>query len=127
MARRAQRSKSSVYFHVLALHGVQKGHVRWAETLVARSLALRPSSMFALRVLGQVRMAQQDWAGAIETLEAALALAPEDTATQALLKHSLRKKQPPAPPPAPALSGPRPGRWRRTVSWLRRWIHRFRG
>ena len=124
--RRAQRIKSSVYFHVLALHAIQNGHVRWAETLVARSLALRPSSMFALRVLGQVRMAQQDWAGAVETLEAALALAPEDTATQALLKHSLRKKQPPAPPPAPALSGPRPGRWRRTVSWLRRWINRMR-
>jgi hypothetical protein len=119
--RRAQRAKSSVYFHVLALHALQHRHVVWADSLVGRSLELRPTSMFALRVQGQVRMAQLDWPRAVQALEKALAAGPADDPTTLALLHQARRGQslPHAPEPS---SSEQPPPWRERVV---RWLHRI--
>jgi hypothetical protein len=123
--RRAQRTKSSVYFHVLALHALEHGHVTWADALVARSLELRSSSMFALRVQGQVRLAQLDWPGAVQALERALAAGPADDPTTLALLDRARRGQTSAHAPAPSPCEPPPPVRTRVLRWLRRLAARY--
>jgi hypothetical protein len=113
--RRAARHRSAAYFHVLALHAVQKQHVACADALVARSLTLKPSSMLALRVQGLVRLAQQRWPEAVDVLTAALALSPQDPMTRALLERARRGQLPPPAPPRPIASPPLTRRERLTA------------
>lgn len=118
LARRAQRARSSVYFHVLALHALQHAHVAWAHALVKRSLELRPASMFALRVLGQVQLAQGDRPGAVRALEAALEVGPDDPTTLLLLARARRATS----SLIPAQGLPTTG----SPTFLRRVVGRFR-
>lgn len=106
LQRRQARTKSAAYFQVLAQQAVQRRHIGWAEALVARSLALKPRSMLALRTQGMVRLACSDWSGARDVLEQALALAPEDPMTISLLERARQRRPLHAPSPAPPAREP---------------------
>lgn len=125
LARRANRARSATYFQVLALKCVESGHVAWAETLIARSLAMKPQSMLATRTLGLVRLAQSDWPRAVQVLEAALAMSPDDPLTQSLLARARRGEPAPPPVPQPApLDVADPNPFQRLIRRLRRLIGR---
>jgi tetratricopeptide (TPR) repeat protein len=117
LQRRPNRARSATYHQVLALMCVQRGHVRWADTLVQRALALKPKSMLALRTLGLVRLAQANWPEATTALEAALVFDPLDPYTLSLLKQARGGARPPPPAASVGAAGQA---WRR----LRRWLGR---
>lgn len=124
--RRAQRTRSAVYFHVLALHAVNKGHVAWADALVSRSLAMRPGSMLALRVQGMVRLAQARYAEAEEVLARAVAIDPQDPLNIGLLQRARDGER--APPLQPdAAPGIPAGMFRRWRGKLGQWRRRLLG
>lgn len=118
--RRAVRRRSAAYFHVVALHAVQKGHIAWADALAERSLAIKPGSMLALRVQGMVRLAEQRWTDAERSLQAALALAPDDPLTLSLLARARRADAPPPAPPPRPIAAPPPSWRERLMMRLRR-------
>jgi tetratricopeptide (TPR) repeat protein len=108
--RRGQRARSATYHQVLAQHCLQHGHLAWADALVARSLALAPGRMLALRTQGMVRLAQARWDEAVQALEAALAPSPEDPLTLSLLERARQGAAgaAPAAPSARELAGAPP-------------------
>ncbi|MCP5272953.1 MAG: hypothetical protein H6932_17280 [Burkholderiaceae bacterium] len=118
--RRGARQRSAAYFQVMAQHAVQKQHIACADALVARSLALKPASMLALRVQGTVRLAQRRWTDAEAVLAQALALSPQDPLTQSLLDRARRGQPAPPPPPPQPITAPPPGRRERLAALLRR-------
>lgn len=115
LRRRANRARSASYHQVLALLCLQRGHVEWADTLAQRALALAPKRMLVQRTLGQVRLAQCRWSEAEATLQAALALDPEDPYTATLLKQAQS---------GPPVQASPPRRLRRLWSGLRRRLGR---
>lgn len=123
LARRANRARSPTYFQVLALKCVEGGHVAWADALVHRSLGMKPQSMLANRTLGQVRLAQRDWPAAVQVLEIALGMSPDDPLTQSLLASAKRGRLAPPPLALPTAQGSTElTLWRRVVRRLRRWF-----
>jgi hypothetical protein len=133
LPQRRQRLQSGTWFQVMAERCAQRGRLDWADTLIGRSLVLRPENMLALRTLGQVRTLQRRWAEAVAALESALAFDPADPLTLAMLKRArtgLEKAQlptaravdaPAAPPPRGPLDLPlRALRWLWHRTWLRR-------
>lgn len=88
LERRAGRSRSASYHQVLALMCLDHGHLRWAESLASRAVALQPRHMLGLRTLAMVRLEQKRHEEAVTLLESALALSPGDPLTQSLLKRA---------------------------------------
>lgn len=118
---RRQRVRSATYFQVLAALCAARGKPRWADALIARSLALNAKNMLAHRTQGQVWMLQRRWPQAVAALETALALSPEDPLTDSMLTQAREGLAAASPEAAPAL---RRRGMRAIASRLRSWLGR---
>lgn len=99
---RGQRVRSATYFQVLAALCAQRRKPRWADALIARSLALNAKNMLAHRTQAQIRMLQRRWPEAVAALETALTFSPEDPLTHSMLKQAREAQAAALPKPAPA-------------------------
>jgi hypothetical protein len=88
LQRRKNRVRSATYYQVMSLLCLQRGHVAWADALVQRAQELGPTRFLVRRTLGMVRLAQRRWSEAVEALDSALALEPQDPHTIWLLSQA---------------------------------------
>lgn len=125
---RRQRVHSATWFQVLAERCAQRGRLAVAESLIDRSLALRPNNMLALRTRGLVKTLQRHWPEAVAALQAALALDPADPLTISMLKRARLGATAAAVPQASTATatatatpgaGTRPRLAQRAWQWLR--------